>query len=161
LPAALPLALAAGSPARADAADECAGKGTRVLVDSASHRMWLCEGGKTALSVGVRLAREGVGKSKEGDGKVPLGTYPLGAARKSEKFGTFIPIGYPTGVQRKKGFTGGGVGVHGPHRMVRWLGRLTNTFDSTDGCVGVATDAEMSKVAVWTRRARARTIEIR
>lgn len=42
---------------------------------------------------------------------------------------------------------GGAIGVHGPARGVRWLGRWVNTFDLTDGCVGIATDAEMKRVA--------------
>lgn len=51
--------------------------------------------------------------------------------------------------------TGGSVGVHGPDRRVRWLGRLVNTFDTTDGCVGLATDREMDEIVAWLQRTKA------
>jgi murein L,D-transpeptidase YafK len=106
----------------------------------------------------VRLAHDGTGKTKEGDGRIPLGSYPLGAPRPSKRYGTFIPIGYPTPAQRAKGYTGGSLGVHGPDRRVKWLGRLVNTFDTTDGCVGLAKDDEMDVIASWIRRRHAGTI---
>lgn len=57
--------------------------------------------------------------------------------------------------------TGGSIGVHGPDRMVRWMGSLVNTFDSTSGCIGIATDDEMAKIAAWVTSASAKTIELR
>jgi len=50
---------------------------------------------------------------------------------------------------------------HGPHRWVRWLGSLVNTFDSSDGCVGVATDEEINTIAAWVKQVHTHTIEIR
>ncbi len=35
---------------------------------------------------------------------------------------------------------------------MRWLGALVNLFDTTDGCVGIATDSEMGAIAEWLRR---------
>ena len=43
---------------------------------------------------------------------------------------------------------------------LRWLGPLVNTFDTTDGCIGIATDAEMKAVAEWVRARRAKEILI-
>lgn len=130
-----------------------------LAVWAGEHRLYLCgAAGKLERSYSVRLASEGLGKSRAGDGKLPLGTYSLGAPRASEKYGTFIPIGYPTRDQQRRGYTGSGVGVHGPDRRVRWLGRLVNTFDTTDGCVGLATDEQMAEIAAWVRRARASRI---
>lgn len=143
------------------AAQLCDRGDVRIVVDTKAHSLVLCEGGKTSATFDVRLGRGGVGKTKEGDHKTPLGTYALGEPRKSQRFGTFIPIGFPTDEQRRQGYTGSAVGVHGPHRWVRWLGRLVNTFDSSDGCLGVATDKEIEDIAAWTRRSRASTIEIR
>jgi murein L,D-transpeptidase YafK len=117
--------------------------------------LWLCDGTVATKSFNVRLGKGGVGKSREGDGKVPLGSYALGKPRKSKKFGLFIPIAYPTAQQKAQGYTGGGVGIHGPHRSVAWLGRLVNTFDTTDGCVGLATDDETREVANWVNEHRA------
>ena len=146
-------------PARAG--DPCGAPDARIVVDTAGHRLALCDHEKETATFGVRIGRGGVGKSKEGDDKTPLGIYPLGVPRKSQRYGTFIPIGYPTPEQQKRGFTGGSIGVHGPERLVRWMGSLVNTFDSTSGCVGIATDDEMAKIAAWVKAASVKTIELR
>ena len=132
-----------------------------VVVDTRAHTLDLCEAGRSDGQFRVRLGKNGTGKSREGDGKTPLGRYPLGEPEPSASFGTFARIGYPTAEQRKLGYTGSAVGVHGPGRGVRWLGGLVNTFDLTDGCVGIATDAEMKRVAEWSRAHRVRTIVLR
>lgn len=139
----------------------CQGRDPYVHVDTASHELWLCDGATTEGVLGVRLGKGGVGKTSEGDGKVPLGRYDLGKPRRSEKFGLFIPIAYPTAAQTAKGYTGGSVGIHGPHRSVRWLGSLVNAFDTTDGCVGLATDEETAQVAAWVRKQRNLTVVIK
>jgi murein L,D-transpeptidase YafK len=159
--AALAVVVAATCSRPALASGSCTAKDSRVVVETAKHRLALCEGGWQVAEFGVRLGRGGVGKTAEGDGKTPLGTYPLGEPRPSQRFGVFIPIGYPTAEQRSKGYTGGDVGVHGPHRWVRWLGSLVNTFDSSDGCVGLATDDEINRLAAWMKQTHVRTIEIR
>jgi hypothetical protein len=146
---------------RAGAAGVCTASDARIVVETAAHRLVLCEREREIGSFSVRLGRGGVGKTAEGDGKTPLGAYPLAEPRKSDRYGTFIPIGYPTPDQRRRGFTGGDVGVHGPHRWVRWLGTLVNSFDSSNGCVGLATDGEMATIADWVRSAHAATIELR
>jgi hypothetical protein len=153
--------LAVGCVRPALASGSCSAPDARVIVDTKAHALVLCERDREVAAFGVRLGRGGTGKTKEGDGKTPLGTYPLGAPRKSERFGIFIPIGYPTPEQRQRGYIGGDVGVHGPHRFVRWLGSLVNTFDSSDGCVGLATDAEIERIAAWVKAADARAIELR
>ena len=91
---------------------------------------------------------------------MPLGRYALHKPRASASYGLFIPIGYPTPEQRAQGFTGGAIGIHGPGRGLRWLGALNNFLDTTDGCVGVATDPEMAAIAEWTARNRAASIVI-
>jgi hypothetical protein len=146
---------------RAGATGSCTSADARIVVDTGAHRLVLCERAREVAVFPVRLGRGGVGKTSEGDGKTPLGAYPLGEPRKSDRYGTFIPIGYPTPEQRRRGFTGGDVGVHGPHRLVRWLGALVNSFDSSNGCVGLATDDEMATIAAWVRSAHAGTIELR
>jgi hypothetical protein len=155
------IALGAAGQRPVRAAGPCAVPDARIVVDIAAHRLLLCDHDKQAATFGVRIGSGGAGKSREGDDKTPLGVYPLGAPRKSNRYGTFIPIGYPTPEQQKRGFTGGDIGVHGPDRRVRWLGGLVNTFDSTSGCVGIATDDEMAKIADWVKTASAKTIELR
>jgi murein L,D-transpeptidase YafK len=132
-----------------------------IVVSSAARRLWLCAGDREVNSYSVRLARNGRGKRTAGDAMLPLGSYLLGAPRESTRFGLFIPIGYPSPQQAAEGYTGGAVGIHGPHRALRWLGELVNTFDTTAGCVGVATDRAMREIAGFARQQRARRITIR
>jgi murein L,D-transpeptidase YafK len=139
----------------------CTALDARIIVDLKKHALALCNGEQTVDTFHVRLGRGGVGKTKEGDGKTPLGTYPLGEPRPSKRFGTFIPIGFPTEEQRKLGYSGSAVGVHGPPRWAKVFGSLVNTFDLSDGCVGVARDSEIEKIANWVRTTSARTIELR
>jgi murein L,D-transpeptidase YafK len=108
----------------------------------------------------VRFGFGGLGKTREGDRKTPLGTYALDAPRASAKYGTFIGLGYPTEAQRAAGYTGSAVGVHGPGRSSRWLGRVSTWFDTTDGCIALGTDEEMDALAAWVREAGARSIVI-
>ena len=83
-----------------------------------------------------------------------MGRYPLALPRVSSDFGRFAAIGYPTSDQVKAGATGSSVGVHGPHRRLRWLGSFLNVADTTDGCVGVAHDDDMRRIEYPTRRPR-------
>ena len=146
-------------PARAEG--PCSSQDARIVVELEAHKLLLCEGTQAVKTFGVRLGHGGIGKSRAGDGKTPVGIYTLGKPRPSKRYGMFIPIGYPTAEQRKQGLTGGAVGVHGPDRRVKWLGRLVNTFDTSDGCVGLAKDEEMAEIAQWVRTAKARSIELR
>jgi L,D-peptidoglycan transpeptidase YkuD (ErfK/YbiS/YcfS/YnhG family) len=132
-----------------------------LVVDTDAHRLSLCASGASIETFSVRLGRNGVGKAREGDGKTPYGRYPLADPRASTAYGTFIPIGYPTDAQHREGYTGSAVGVHGPHRRMLWAGQLVNVFDTTDGCIGIATDAEMTRLAAWVRRTRVVEIVLR
>ena len=139
----------------------CVETGTYLEVDTASHRLYLCENQITQGTYGVRLGVGGIGKTTEGDRKTPVGTYELGAPRASAKYGQFVPIGYPTAEQRDAGFTGTAVGVHGPDRRYTWLGSAINWMDTTDGCIGLATNEEMTRVAAWIDSHAAKQITIR
>jgi len=133
----------------------------RIVVVTATRKLLLCDRAVLVASFDVHLGRGGVGKTRQGDNKVPLGVYLLGRPRKSSKFWIFIPVGYPTPEQRRKGYTGQDVGVHGPHRLLRWLGPLTNSVSSTAGCIGLGTDEQIEAVAAWVRDRRIDRIEIR
>ena len=151
----------AGDADRARANEPCEhANAALVVVQTSEHRLYACETGAIVRSYNVRLGRHGTGKTRAGDGKTPLGSYPLGSPRASKDYGTFIPIGYPTTQQVRRGLTGGAIGLHGPLRSVRWLGRAVNWFDTSDGCIGIATDDEMSILARWVRSERPRTILI-
>lgn len=140
---------------------KCSAADSRIIVDVEKHVLELCQEGRLVKTFRIRLGRGGVGKTREGDGKTPLGVYPLGEPRASRRFGTFIPIGYPTEEQRRMGYTGSDVGVHGPPRWAKWLGDLVNTFDLSDGCVGVARDDEIQVIADWVRATSTSVVELR
>jgi len=136
----------------------CADKGTALYVDPTERMLWLCESGTAIEAIPVALGKGGLDKRVEGDAKVPLGEYPLGSPRSSKAFHLFIPVGYPTPGQRRGGFTGGAIGVHGPPRA--YGGPASTTIDWTLGCIAVGTDAEIGRVAAWLRATKARRIII-
>jgi murein L,D-transpeptidase YafK len=140
----------------------CTALGAALLVETTPHTLSLCEDGRAAETFRVALGTGGVGKRRQGDAKVPLGAYPLGTPRGSALFGTFILVGYPTPSQRREGFTGGDVGVHGPPRASRLNGSEVNTStDWTLGCIAVGSDAEIERVARWVRDKRIARVVIR
>jgi murein L,D-transpeptidase YafK len=132
-----------------------------IVVDTSEHRMALCEAGKPIEELPVAIGGGGTGKVREGDRKTPIGSFALAAPRTSSKFHVFIGIGYPTSVQISQGATGGDVGIHGPSRRYGWLSGVRNWFDWTDGCIAVASDQAIDRVARWVRDARPGRVEIR
>jgi murein L,D-transpeptidase YafK len=132
-------------------ASVCDGEAALPHVDAAAHRLTVCDGGKEVFSAKVSLGRGGLGKQREGDNKTPLGRYRLGEPRPSEKYGQFIPVGYPTAAERAAGATGGDIGVHGPRRSARWLGAANAWADWTRGCIALASDGELATVVAWVR----------
>jgi L,D-peptidoglycan transpeptidase YkuD (ErfK/YbiS/YcfS/YnhG family) len=129
----------------------CDPSGDSVVVDTRRRVLTLCESGRAAGWWSARIGREGVDKRRQGDRRTPLGRYALGAPVVSAEYGIFVPMGYPTDEQRRAGYTGSAIGIHGPHRSARAGRALVNLFDTTDGCVGLATDDAMSAVAAWLR----------
>lgn len=138
--------------------EPCADKGTALYVDATHRTLWLCESGKAIEAMPVALGKGGLDKRVEGDAKVPLGAYALGSPRPSKSFHLFIPVGYPTPVQRRKGFSGGAIGVHGPLRA--YGGPISTGIDWTLGCIAVGTDEEIGRVADWIKTSKARRIII-
>jgi len=138
----------------------CRGRGPAVVVEIETHSMRLCEKDTIVGEYRVALGRGGEDKTKEGDAKTPLGEYSLGTPRPSKRFGLFIPIGYPTAEQRKRGFTGGAIGIHGPDRRFKWLGDITTWVDWTEGCIALGTDDDTESVAQWVRDRGVRRIFI-
>jgi murein L,D-transpeptidase YafK len=140
----------------------CADVQSAVLVQAQAHALTLCEDGRAKERFRVALGTGGVGKRRQGDAKVPLGEYPLEPPRASTLFGTFILIGYPTPAQRRAGFTGSAVGVHGPLRTTLRESSESNTsYDWTLGCIAVGSDLEIGRIAAWVRERHVTRIVIR
>lgn len=150
------LLLACRPEAHAQVRAGCAARETAVVIETGAHSLALCERGTVVRRFTVALGAGGVGKRRMGDGKTPLGLYPLAAPRRSRHYGTFIGVGYPTRQQVRMGFTGHSVGLHGPPRGVS--GVLRN--DWTAGCIALGTDAEVAELAAWMARHRVRWVRI-
>jgi L,D-peptidoglycan transpeptidase YkuD (ErfK/YbiS/YcfS/YnhG family) len=146
------LCAAALEPARAKRTTAaCVGRGNAIVVTTGSHRLRLCRADQADADFRVALGRGGVDKRRTNDNKTPLGEYALGDPVPSDRFGTFIPVDYPTAAQRKEGHTGGAIGIHGPHRTFRWLGRITTWLEWTRGCVALGRDEDIRTVSRWMR----------
>jgi murein L,D-transpeptidase YafK len=122
--------------------------------------MSLCRSGREEASFRVALGRNGVDKRVEGDERTPRGRYSLSSARPSNRYHLFHAVGYPTGEQVKRGYTGGAIGLHGPHAAFTWLGHATVWPDWTLGCIAVSTRAEIEEVARWVNATRVTEIII-
>ena len=140
--------------------NSCSGKGKSLYVNANLKKLHVCMQGKTIESFDVSMGSGGLGKSKKGDRKTPLGIYGLGEPRKSrKKFYKFMHVQYPTRSQRADGYTGSDVGVHGP--PVRG-----NSFKSKNkrnwgaGCIVLGTDEDTDKVASYVAENRIRKIII-
>lgn len=138
-------------PGQSRDASSCEGRGTAVVIRLKNRTLHLCEAGLAVAEYRVATGRGGIGKRKEGDNKTPIGVYELGEPRGSSRFGVFIPIGYPTAAQRRNGYTGSAIGIHGPSRSLAWAGWVNTAADWTEGCVAVVSDKEISEIAAWVR----------
>ncbi|MES2964812.1 MAG: L,D-transpeptidase family protein [Bdellovibrionota bacterium] len=138
----------------------CLGRGTSLVALSKFHLLYVCENEVAVDNYDIAIGSQGTGKTVEGDRKTPIGVYSLGTPRKSDLFGFFIPIGYPTRAQAARGFTGEAVGIHGPVRDFRCVGFLNVVFDWTAGCVAVADDGYVARIAKWVKAHPKATITI-
>lgn len=141
--------------------EACEGRPHSIVVTTRRHTLWLCGAQGPVQGFPVALGRGGVDKRQAGDRRTPRGQYRLDPPRESDRFGIFIPVGYPTKEERRRGFSGSAIGLHGPDHRFRWLGPMNSWADWTQGCIAVATDAEIRKIADWARRHQAREIHIR
>lgn len=127
-----------------------------IVVLTERRELWLCSGGAPAAQFAIALGRSGVGKRRAGDGRTPLGTYPLGLPRPSTQYGTFIPIAYPTAAQAARGFTGAAVGIHGPPRGKDAGAYPVTEVNWTEGCIATGSDEDVGTIAAFVRARRPR-----
>jgi hypothetical protein len=138
----------------------CEGRGTRIVIVARAHRACLCTDGALGEVYRVSLGRGGLDKNVESDNRTPLGEYALGEPYASKLFHVFVPVGYPTASQHQAGRTGGSVGLHGPPRWSRRLGRVNGWADWTRGCIGFESDRAIDEVAAWIRAHPGAPVEI-
>lgn len=150
----------AASNAGSEMAGDCLHRENEIVINTQEHRLSLCREQKAEREFTVSLGSGGIGKHEEGDHRTPLGSYALGTPRPSEEFVLFIPVGYPTLEQRKAGYTGGDIGIHGPKKQWAWLGRLANWRDWTRGCIAVGRAEDIREIAAWVNRYHPTRVDI-
>jgi len=138
----------------------CRGRSGAVVVRTGARTLSLCDGESEREHFPVALGAGGVGKRRAGDQRTPLGAYGLGAPRASLRYGTFVPVGYPTPEQARAGFTGAAIGIHGPPRAFVGAGPLNTATDWTAGCIAVGSDEEARRIADWVRAHPRPTVHI-
>jgi len=119
-------------------------KVTVVRVDKSDRRMYLMADGKVIRSYRVSLGGNPVGpKRQEGDQKTPEGNYVIDWRNPTSVAYRSMHISYPNAddraFARKTGVSpGGNIMIHGQHNGIGWLWWVAQTFDWTNGCIGVA-----------------------
>jgi L,D-peptidoglycan transpeptidase YkuD (ErfK/YbiS/YcfS/YnhG family) len=130
-------------------AKPCDGRGTSIVALTGPQVIHLCKENKSTQWFYYSAGWHGFRKSKAGDRKTPIGTYALLPARGSIEFGTFIAVGYPNAEDRAHNRTGDGIGIHGPRRGFAVLGPANLLVNWTAGCLAVATDRNIQRIARW------------
>lgn len=131
----------------------CKGRHQQLIWLESTQGLYVCENGQIASAMRSAIGRGGLGKEKEGDNKNPVGSYWLGLPRPSERFGFFIPVGYPNKEDVKAGRTGHSIGIHGPLRKSFFgspcgAGRNVN-FNWTAGCTALGRDTQVVELSNW------------
>ena len=135
----------------------------RILVEKSARRMTLFQGGAVLRVYHVALGRGGPApKRREGDNRVPEGTYSIDSRNPRSAFHLSLRISYPSAEDRAAAAArgeppGGDIMIHGIRNGFGWIGTLHRRFDWTQGCVAV-TDAEMDEI--WRLVANGTLIEI-
>lgn len=141
--------------------DPCQGRGTTILADTDIQVIFLCKSGKSVGDYDFSMGRNGVDKRVAADKRTPIGRYALGKPGASvDGFKVFIPIGYPTLDQKKAGYTGSAIGIHGPHRNFRCAGFLNTAVNWTQGCLAVASDAYIKEIGRFAEQNSVKDITI-
>ena len=115
-----------------------------IEYDSKHNQLSICVKKKPIQSFRASHGSMGMGKKKRGDRKTPVGLYTIQKPRKSSSvWRTFIHIDYPTKSQKKKGYTGSTVGLHGPHKFFPYLNDKVN-FGA--GCIVVSKNSDIDAI---------------
>lgn len=124
---------------------------TRMVVEKEAHRLTLYDGARVLKSYRISIGRGGLApKEKEGDGRVPEGTYQIIEHNPHSDYHLSLRVSYPTPEQREAAARagvnpGGDIMVHGIANGYEWIGPLERMKDWTAGCMAV-TDPEMEEI---------------
>lgn len=125
-----------------------AGPVDRILVDKSDRRLQAFRDGKLVREFRVALGRGGLApKQKQGDARVPEGSYQITYHNAASRYHLSLRIGYPSEAQlaaaQEAGIDlGGDIMIHGlPNTMGR-IGSRHTLRDWTQGCIAV-TNKEM------------------
>lgn len=136
----------------------------RILVEKSARRLTLLRGGMPLKAYRVALSRAPVGdKVREGDHRVPEGTFSIDGRLERSRFHRALHISYPDSTHdaraRALGVSpGGDIMVHGILNGLGWVGSLHRVLDWTAGCIAV-TNAEIEEI--WRVVPDGTPIEIR
>ena len=120
----------------------------RIFVDKSEHLMATYRNGRIVREFRVALGWGGLRpKQRQGDGRVPEGTYLISAHNPHSAYYLSLRIGYPTLEQAAEAANrgvdaGGDIMIHGLPNGRNWIGSRHRKIDWTDGCIAV-TDPEM------------------
>jgi murein L,D-transpeptidase YafK len=118
----------------------------RIFIDKSDHRMTVFTDGKPVRSFRVALGRGGLApKQRQGDNRVPEGTYRIVGRNPASAFHLALKIGYPTLEQAKAARArhvnpGGDIFIHGLPNGGGWLTAVHRRIDWTRGCIAVTND---------------------
>lgn len=119
----------------------------------ATQGLYACENGVPVMAMRTSIGTNGLYKEKEGDRKNPVGNYWLGLPRVSERFGIFIPVGYPNAADVKAGRTGSAIGIHGPLRYGIFASpcavESSLSRNWTAGCTATGRDTQVINLSKW------------
>ncbi len=120
----------------------------RLLVDKSARRLLAYRNGIVVREFRVALGRGGVAaKQRQGDGRVPEGSYRITFHNAASAYHLSLRIGYPTKEQRQTALKagvdpGGDIMIHGLPNGMGALGSRHVLRDWTEGCIAV-TNGEM------------------
>jgi len=120
----------------------------RIFVDKSEHWMAVYRQGRIIREFRVALGRGGLApKVRQGDGRVPEGTYPIVAHNPNSAYYLSLRIGYPTPEQLAAALAQGidpgtDIMIHGLPNGRGWIGSRHRKINWTEGCIAL-TDAEM------------------
>lgn len=143
----------------ADPPPACFGAGDSIVVLGRARKLLLCSANATVAEYDVALGQGGLYKFRVGDRRTPVGTYRMGRPSASPQYYRRIPIEFPNETQRQTGYltvsgtrleySGFDLLIHGPSRALAPAGQAAVETDWTDGCVALATDAQIDQVIAW------------